>query len=260
MSEATIQQLFTETLHGDYEDEAPWEAVRELRRLGTREVFDIAAAWCTSDDPLKRARGIDVLAQLGKTAGHPTNAFPEESYSIVTSLLKDESNVRPLNSAISALGHLDNPAAVPLIAPFYSHDSPEIRFSVAFALGCYPNDALSANTLLTLMGDSDEEVRDWATFGLGVLGDQDSSQIRDALVHALGDSNEDVREEALVALAKRNDMAALRPLLMALQEPKVTSRITEAAYTLLGLADEEKDWSPQQYANALKERFASNAV
>jgi HEAT repeats len=260
MSEAIIQGRFAETLRGDYEDEAPWDAVRELRRLGTREVFDVAAEWCTSDEPLKRARGVDVLAQLGKTAAHQTNTFPEESYSIVSNLLKHESNVRPLNSAISALGHLDNPAAVPLIAPFYSHENAEIRFSVAFALGCFPNDPLSVTTLLTLVKDSDEDVRDWATFGLGVLGDQDSSEIRDALVRALGDSNEDVREEALVALAKRNDIAALRPLLVALQEPRVTSRITEAAYTLLGMTDEEKDWSPQQYASALKERFASNAV
>jgi len=65
-----------------------------------------------------RARGIDVLAQFGKTVEHPTNSFPDESYSVVTNLLMGERDVRPLNSAIAALGHLDDPRAVPLIAQF----------------------------------------------------------------------------------------------------------------------------------------------
>jgi HEAT repeat protein len=234
--------------------------VRELRQLGTREVFDIAAFWCNSDDPLKRARGIDILAQLGKTADHPRNAFPDEAYGVVTNVLKNETNVRPLHSAISALGHLDNPAAVPLVAPFHTHKASEVRFSVAFALGCFPNDPLSVKTLLALMQDREAEVRDWATFGVGVLGDQDSSEIRDALVRSSGDADEDVREEALVALAKRHDARAVAPLLSALQEPRVTDRVIEAAYTLLGLAEDEKAWSPRDYANALKERFAPTAM
>jgi hypothetical protein len=41
MSEALIKQLFAVTLRGDYENEAPWE-VRELRQLGTREIFEVA--------------------------------------------------------------------------------------------------------------------------------------------------------------------------------------------------------------------------
>ena len=53
----SIEQLFSITLEGDYDDEAAWLAIHELRKLGTREVFDIAAAWCKSDDPLRRARG-----------------------------------------------------------------------------------------------------------------------------------------------------------------------------------------------------------
>jgi HEAT repeat protein len=255
MPEADIQQLFTETLHGDYDDDAPWDAVRKLRQLGTREVFDVATRWCSSTDPLMRARGIDVLAQLGKTVEHPTNSFPDESYSVITNLLTGERDVRPLNSAIAALGHLDDPRAVPLIAQFRSYPSAETRFAVACALGSFPNEPLSVETLLTLMSDSDEDVRDWATFGVGVLGDADSSMVRDALVRAVNDSSEDVREEALVALGKRQDKRALAPLLMALKQPTVTERVIEAAYTLLGLESEQKDWTSQDYANALNKRF-----
>ena len=254
-SDATVEQLFAETLRGDYEDDSAWDAVHKLRQLGSREVFNIAARWCASENALERARGLDVLAQLGKTAGHSSNSFPDESYAVVVNAINHEADVRPLNSAISALGHLENPGAVPLIAQFHSHESPETRFSVAFALGSFPNDPLSVSTLLKLMRDSDEDVRDWATFGLGVLGEQDSSAIRDALVSALADADADVSEEALVGLAKRRDTRVLQKLLAELQEPTVTSRVIEAAYTLLGLPDEEKDWSPQDYASALKERF-----
>lgn len=255
MAGATIDQLFAETLRGDYDDDRPWAAVHKLRLLGTREVFNIATQWCVSKNPLARARGLDVLAQLGKTVASPTNAFPDESYSRAVNAINHETDERPLSSAISALGHLENPAGVPLIAQFHSHDSPEIRFSVAFALGCFPNEPLSVNTLLKLVRDTDEDVRDWATFALGVLGDQDSPEIRDALASALVDSHQDVAEEALVGLAKRHDTRALRGLLAKLQEPRVTCCVIEAAYTMLGLPDEQKGWSPSDYAEALKERF-----
>jgi HEAT repeat protein len=160
MTEQNINELFLHTLSGDYESEAPWEAVRALRRIGTREVFDQAAEWCQLNDPLQRARGADVIAQLGKTIEHRSNNFPEESYSIVEGLLQRETEFRPLSSAIAALGHLDNPAAVPLIAKFFSNPSTEVRFSVACALGSFPDDPLSVRTLLLLMQDADKDVRD----------------------------------------------------------------------------------------------------
>jgi HEAT repeat protein len=175
-----IDELFAQTLSGDYEDEMPWEAIHALRRLETREVFEKAAEWCKSDNPLARARGADVLAQLGKTIEHRINSFPEESYSVMTGLVQQETHPRPLSSAIAALGHIDSPLGVPLIAGYYSHPDSEVRFDVAFALGCFPDEPLSAATLLKLMQDVDEDVRDWATFGLGVQGNTDSAEIRDA--------------------------------------------------------------------------------
>jgi hypothetical protein len=83
MTSEDIETLFVKTLIGDYEDDAPWQAVSELRRIGSRDVFTRAVEWCKSSDPLVRTRGIDVLAQLGKTADHPSNRFPEESYSVI---------------------------------------------------------------------------------------------------------------------------------------------------------------------------------
>jgi HEAT repeat protein len=251
-----IDELFAQALSGDYEDDAAWEAVRALRSIGTRQVFERGAELCKSDDPLSRARGADVLGQLGKTVDHRSNSFPEESYSVITSLVRQETQPQTLAAGIAALGHLDNPLAVPLITSFSSHPNPEVRFDVAFALGCFPNVPLSVETLLRLTQDADEDVRDWATFGLGVLGESDSEKIREALLRRLADSDEDVREEAMVGLGKRKDQRVLSTLLIALARPNTTTRVIEAAYQMLGLGNEQEGWSGIDYAAALRQRFS----
>lgn len=257
LSAEEIEAIFAKTLLGEYDDEAPREAVRALQRLGTRAVFDRAIEWCGSKDTLQRARGIDVLAQLGKTVEHRSNSFPAESYAIVSRLAQQESDLLPLISAISALGHLDNPSAIPLIIEFATHTSSDIRFQVACALGSFPNDIRSVKTLLNLIKDTDEEVRDWATFGLGVLGDADSEEIRNALILRLGDSNADVREEAMVGLSKRKDQRVLPSLIQALQKPLVTDRIIEGAYLMLDMESDREDWGTSEYLAALRERFGA---
>jgi HEAT repeat protein len=253
---STIDDLFGCTLKGGYDDDAPWEAIRALRRLGTRDIFDMASAWCRSDDPLMRARGVDVLAQLGRTADHPVTNFLEETYSIISELVQREQDLCPLESAITALGHLDNAAAVPLIAAFHKHPSADIRYSVAFSLGIFANDALSVETLLQLMEDSDEDVRDWATFGVGVQGETDSPAIRDALYRRLSDASEDVREEAMVGLGKRKDQRVLSSLLPAMDGPEIKVRVAEAASFLLDMECDPEEWGPEEYRTALKERFS----
>jgi HEAT repeat protein len=185
----------------------------------------------------------------------PSNRFPQESYDVAVKVVLREREVRPLKSAISALGHIGDSRAVPLIARFQSHPSEAIRFTVAFALGCFPNDPLSVRALLTLTADVDAGVRDWATFALGVLGDQDSPEIREALSDRLSDDDVDAREEALVGLSKRHDLYIVPRLIEALQESEISYRVVEAAHTLLGLDNDQKEWSGQDYARALQERF-----
>jgi len=251
-----IDELFAQALSGDYENDAAWEAVCALRRIGTRQIFERAADLCKSNDRVFRARGADVLGQLGKTADHRSNSFPEESYSVITELVQRETEPEPLAAGIAALGHLDNPLAVPLVTNFSAHPSSEVRFDVAFALGCFPNHPLSVETLLRLTQDADEDVRDWATFGLGVQGDADSDEIREALVRRLTDSDWDVREEAMVGLVKRKDQRVLPTLLTALERPNTTVRVIEAAYQMLGMDNEREGWKGTDYANALRQRFS----
>ncbi len=221
MAEESIDELFAQALSGEYDDETAWEAVLALRHIGTRQVFHRAADLCKSSDPLSRARGADVLAQLGRTEDHKTNCFPEESDLLVRDLVQREMHICPLAAGIAALGHIENPLAIPLVASFSLHTSPEIRFSVTLALGCFPNDSLAVASLLQLAQDLDDDVRDWAIFGLGVLSDVDSPAIRETLIQCLKDPNEDVREEAMAGLGKRKDTYLLPMLLTALEQNEI---------------------------------------
>lgn len=252
MGSAGIDELFARTLDGGYEDDGPWDAVCELRHMGTREVFEKAAEWAGSGEPLKRARGIDVLAQLGKFAEPHVNSFPEESYEVVRRAMEREREFQPLNSAIAALGHLDDARGIPLIAALRAHPDAEIRYSVACALGSFADDDLSVETLRGLMEDADDNVRDLATFGLGVLGGRDSAEIRDSLFRRLGDPFEDAREEALVGLAKRHDARSVGAVIEAMEAGEVSGRVVRAAYTLLGMDEDREDWSRADYVAALR--------
>jgi HEAT repeat protein len=159
-----------------------------------------------------------------------------------------------LSSVVAGLGHLGNPAAIPLILPFSYHPDPGVRFGLAFALGCFADDKRSVSTLLKLMTDKDSEVRDWATFGLGVLGDFDSPEIREALFQNLSDEDEDVQEEAMAGLAKRNDLRALPHVLAALEGDDPSPEALDAGNFLLGrTSDPIEDAS--ECLGAMKKRF-----
>ncbi len=226
---------------------AGWARVKSLM---------MPSEWCRSADPLRRARGCDVLSQLGKTADHPVNNFPDDSYTVVSQVAEQEADPRPLGSAIAALGHIDDGRAIPLIAHYADHPDETVRFNVACALGSFCNDPKSVAVLLALTTDADEDVRDWAVFGVGVLGDVDSAEIRDILAERLLDSSEEVREEAMVGLAKRKDQRVLPALRSALKLKGDFVRPREAASLMLGMESDREEWSATEYVAALREIFA----
>jgi HEAT repeat protein len=263
MNTAEVEALFARALVGDYEADDAWEAVFALQRDGSREIFEHAAEWCIAGDPLKRARGADLLAQLRRAPApgeeqdprDTESMFRAEAYALITKMLEKEQDCLVLDSAIKGLGHLRDPSAAPLILRYQDHPDGDVRFAVAFALGCFPNDAQSVRGLLKLTSDSDADVRDWAVFGLGVLGDVDSPEIREALFRCLDDASQNVREEAAVGLAKRQDQRLIPKLLEMLDEPGLTIRLAEATADLLGLDKDPPDWTAADYKAALKKRF-----
>ena len=101
----TTAELFAATLEGEYDDQAPWDAVAALRLRATPEVFELATRSCQSENPKARARGLDVLAQLG--AGKPDSERPYLQDCVSTAIfhVKDE-DVLVARSAAYALAHL----------------------------------------------------------------------------------------------------------------------------------------------------------
>jgi hypothetical protein len=266
MNSAEIEALFSQTLLGDYEGEAPWAAVSTLQQDGSREIFERAAAWCLSDDPIKRARGATILCQLRRAPiGNATSERPDlnppewmfrvESFALITKMLESENDPIVLEAALHALGHLGNIDAIPVIVRHQGHPEDSVRFAVSFALGCFPNDSQSVGALLRLMSDPNAQVRDWACFGLGVLGDADSAEIREGLIRCLDDEDEDVREEAAVGLGRRRDQRLIPRLWKMLDEPELKIRTAEAAAALLGFEQDPPERIAADYKVALRSKF-----
>lgn len=262
MNPSEIEVLFARTLVGDHEAEEAWAAVNKLRQNGCREIFDRAAAWCVSEDPRKRARAAEVLCQLRRAPlsnglpGETERLFLDESYRLIAKMLESERDNLVLDSAISALGHLGNAEAVPLILRFQGHSDDNVRFAVTYALCCFPNEPTSVAGLLKLTRDPDAEVRDWAVFGLGVLGDADTPEIREALLGCLNDADEDVSEEAAVGLGKRQDQRVIPRLRAMLDDPEISPRVLDAVAGLLGLLEKDVlQWTAADCRSALADKF-----
>jgi HEAT repeat protein len=255
----SIDELFRQTLVGDYDDDedrgGPWEAVSKLQAIGSRAVWEHAAGWARNNKPNKRRRGIDILAQLGKSEENPQVAFAEETYAIVVETLETELDPQIIDSCLVAFGHLGNPAAVPLILPYQKNEDPDVRFAACFALSCFADDARSVAALLALTEDPDDDIRDWATFGLGVKSNADSEAIREALLERLDDENQDTREEAVAGLGKRGDLRALPTLIDLLHEEEVSYGVVEAACHLLEMTEVNEEWAADDYIQALQDRY-----
>jgi HEAT repeat protein len=209
----TNEELFQAALQEESEDGPAWDAVAALRRRGTEEVFQLAVRHCQSVVPLERARGLDVLAQLGAGAYKPQSERPHlgERLAIAVEHLRDE-NARVVSSAAWALSHIGGDAAISALIEMRNKSDSDVRWAVTCVLhGSQREDAIA--TLIELMDDTDDNVRDWATFGLGTQCDVDSPQIRDALRMRLNDGFKEARDEAIWGLAQRKDEQGLNMLI-----------------------------------------------
>jgi len=208
----------------EIDEEAAWEPVAVLHFRGNREVLEVASDLCGSPVSKERRLGAAILGQLGV----PDRTFPSESFDILSELLEKETDPDVLSSIGVALGHLKDPRAIERMVKFKNHASADVRFGVVLGISGYEDD-LASRTLIELSRDEDEEVRDWATFGLGTLTNSDTTEMRDALFARLSDSHDNTRGEALFGLAKRHDSRVIEPLLKQLSLRNVGRLLLEAA-------------------------------
>jgi HEAT repeat protein len=209
------------------DESAAWDPVTVLHYRGSREVLEAARVLCQSSKPTERELGADILGQLGV----PNRTFPEECFRILSEMLGKEPEPGVLRCIGVALGHLHDARAVELLIPLKTHPSAEVRSGVVSGLSGHENTSAIA-ALIELSRDDDEDVRDWATFGIGSLVDADTAEIRSALAARISDARAETRGEALVGLARRKDDRAVEPLIRELRSESVGQLVLEAAETM----------------------------
>lgn len=215
----------------DFEDDGRWAIIRDLHRRTDRTAFDAVCELAGSADVRERVVALDVLAQIGYAAGRP---FLDETLPVLIDA-SDHRDADVVEAAVSALGMLWDPRALPAILRHAGHPSANVRDSVAAAIPSAAGDPPSPHAieaLIALSADPDGETRDWATFGLASqFENEDTEVIRDALAARLDDPDGDTSGEALLGLALRRDPRAL-PVLLTRLEDDPGNLIVEAAAAL----------------------------
>ncbi|RKH73027.1 hypothetical protein D7X96_02960 [Corallococcus interemptor] len=226
MKDRSVPELIALALQGDEDDETAWEAIRELHDRGGDEVFEAAVKLLHSASSRERGRGADILAQL-RSPELVTRCADE-----ILSALVTEQEVPVLESMAVGLGHLRDARAVPVLQPLKDHPDSDVRMGVV--MGMMPHrDPVAIQTLIQLSRDSDEDVRNWATFSLGTQAEEvDTPELRDALFDRLTEPDIELRGEALVGLALRKDPRVLEPLRRELESSYVIVLAVEAAQAL----------------------------
>ena len=148
--------------------------------------------------------------------GQPENVL--DALPRLAGILASETDPEVITEAVVALGLAGDHRAVQLILDHVRVDHPNagVRLALAGALPSgieYDTPCRGAviESLITLTGDENSDVRDWACFGLGLV-EAASPTARDALAARLTDPEGDTRHEALWALAQTGDSRALAVL------------------------------------------------
>ena len=206
------------------------EYIVTLQYRATIEVLNGAERLCKSNNIKNQEIGIRILGQLGI----PERAFPNECLDILLQLWQTETNSDILCDVGIALGHLGDSKAISSLVKYKNHSHADVRYGVVSGLLGQEN-SQAVEALVELSGDIDEDVRNWATFGLGSQIEIDTDKIREALWQRLlkeprdTEISHEIYGEALVGLAIRKDRRVIKPLLAELQSNCVGVLAVEAA-------------------------------
>ena len=133
-----------------------WAHIRALHFRGNRDVFEEAVGLGANPDPIPRAVGADILAQLGVRKGASVADYPsaDESAPILVALLADR-EPQVTASALCALGHLGMGESAHLAR------LRAMRRTTSVALLRTPlaavTDHTSVDTLMALSADQDDD-------------------------------------------------------------------------------------------------------
>jgi HEAT repeat protein len=208
-------ELIREALEMDPDLDNPdyRKTIRLLQYRMDRELLATLTGLCNDSNVNGRILAANTLGQ-GNVG---IQQLTEECTRVLLGLLAGEKNSEVILSIGQSLGHLRASAGVSPLSNLRGHPEAIVRLAVVFGLLC--QEAPQAiDTLIELSSDSDRDVRDWATMGLGSMIEIDTPEIRDALANRLSEIDSEIRGEAIVGLAERGDMRMIEPLLKDLRQ------------------------------------------
>lgn len=195
----------------DVGETAYWNCVSELWERGGQLEFDVAKSLFAETTEQARELGANILIKLGKSQGKQSS-FSEQTIDYVTPLLKEASDEVRI-AATHAVANQSSPRTVPLLLTVIDDPNFWVRYAVVLGL-TGELDSRATDGLVKLCHDTDDFIRDWASFGLCTECEAhpDSPELRAALHGLLSDPNKDIRGQALLGLAKRGDQTCLEAL------------------------------------------------
>jgi hypothetical protein len=152
--------------------------------------------------------------------------------------ISGESDVRVLTEHAIALRYDNFPFVCDYLIALTNHEDEDVKFEATRSLsGCTAFNTKRTKVikqLIKLSADKDQDVRDWATFGLGTLlfiYDRNSESVDAALIARMKDPFYNARDEAIHGLALRKNQQALPALTNRLNMITVTNLNIESAGT-----------------------------
>lgn len=209
-------------------EDCRWELIGGIVLECPDDVLAASRRLVSDPRPRARALGADIM---GRLVGVDSGARPAILATLLDRLAV-ETEPSVVASLVAALGHTADPSPLPDVVALVGHADAAVRLAVAFAvatIGPQPLPHEARLALIRLSGDTEPEVRDWATFGLGTLSLDDGPDVRAALLARAHDPCRTARAEALFGLAVRRDPRAVPHLIRALESPSVDCLELDAA-------------------------------
>lgn len=209
------------------------DAVNQLvTGQGLAAVRASASTWCASSDEGLQAVGLGVLGLLG---------VEDQGSRIALTALDHLAESRDTDvrwAFATALGlNSTDPTTTSSLLRLARDPDDDVRLAAVAGLSVPADDEPGGDgpvvtALLSAMRDVNPDIRDWATFALGVQREVDLPEVREALMSRLADEEADTAGEAAVGLARRGDARVLPRLRSELADPEVGNLWVEAAVEL----------------------------
>lgn len=215
-----------------------WASRTCISALGFRDpeiIFPFAEGLCQSESMSERLVGAEMAGELG--GGYFPREYSRWAARMLLAMLRRATDPRELSKILKWMSnhqyvseHFASEAEINGdIFRLSAHHVARVRLGVVRVIMDFEH---SLSLLLQLMRDPSPRVRDWATFAVGTIRTEDSTEIREALADRLDDRDQDTFAEAVHGLARRHDPRAFDVLLGELEAGEPTTLLFDAAAAL----------------------------